>query len=233
MVSLMQRRNSRPLRRSKSDLVLSSGEEFLIAPLDLDLERKVNDICSNNSSPLSRKAFSRDGSIDRPMHSRSGASLEVPSSNASVVSDESNDDLKSTEKTLPPWKKLTEYVAENKTEDPSQYTTVLLRNIPTRYVTSWLIEEIQATGNRCNFVHMPMAKKFDINLGYAFINFMTPAEALNFIDCFEGHQFAKQPRSTKRAAVEFSSLQGFEANVDFYSARRITKSKYAPWILRD
>jgi RNA recognition motif-containing protein len=137
-------------------------------------------------------------------------------------------------KTKPaPWKKLTQYVNEHKTEDRSDFTTVLLRNIPTRYTTNWLIEEIHNTGNRCNFVHMPMAKKFDINLGYAFINFITPAEALDFFENFQGHQFVKQPRSAKRAAVEFSSLQGFDANVEFYASRRVAKSKHAPWILRD
>jgi RNA recognition motif-containing protein len=132
-----------------------------------------------------------------------------------------------------PWKKQVQQIVEPVVEDRSDFTTVLLRNIPTRYVTSWLIEEIQATGNRCNFVHMPMAKKFDINLGYAFINFVTPAEALDFYENFQGHQFVKQPRSAKRATVEFSSLQGFEENVDFYSARRVAKSKHAPWILRE
>jgi hypothetical protein len=78
-----------------------------------------------------------------------------------------------------------------------------------------------------------MAPKFDINLGYAFINFVTPAEAQDFLECFEGHRFGRQPRSQKRASIDFASLQGFDQNVEFYSGRRVAKSKHAPWILRD
>lgn len=128
-------------------------------------------------------------------------------------------------------KKLGKHVKKNQVAE-SEFTTVILRNIPTRYTTAWLVEEVQSTGNRCNFVHMPMAQKAPINLGYAFINFVTPEEAKAFMECFAGQGFAKQPRSSKRASVDFASLQGFEQNVDFYSGRRIAKSKNAPWVLR-
>jgi RNA recognition motif-containing protein len=117
--------------------------------------------------------------------------------------------------------------------DESEFTTLILRNIPTRYSTAWLIEEIQATGNRCNFVHMPMAPKIDINLGYAFINFVTAEEAKAFLENYRGQRFAKQPRSNKRASIDYASLQGFQQNVDFYKGRRIAKTKYAPWVLRE
>jgi hypothetical protein len=128
-------------------------------------------------------------------------------------------------------KKLGKHVKKNQVAE-SEFTTVILRNIPTRYTTAWLVEEVQSTGNQCNFVHMPMAQKAPINLGYAFINFVTPAEAKAFMEVFAGQGFAKQPRSSKRASVDFASLQGFEQNVDFYSGRRIAKSKNAPWVLQ-
>jgi RNA recognition motif-containing protein len=125
-----------------------------------------------------------------------------------------------------------EFVNDHQKKE-DEYTTIMIRHIPTKYNQQWLVEEIQATGNRCNFVHMPIAKKFDINLGYAFVNFVTPGEAQTFLASFQGHQFVKQPRSAKRAVVSYASLQGFEENLEFYSARRISNTKRAPWVLRD
>jgi RNA recognition motif-containing protein len=126
--------------------------------------------------------------------------------------------------------KLAEFSNKHlKSED--EYTTVMVRNIPTKYTQQWLVEEVQATGNTCDFVHMPIAKKFPINLGYAFVNFRTPEEARNFLHIFKGHPFAKSPNSSKRALVSFASLQGFEENLQFYSSKRVSISKRGPWIL--
>jgi hypothetical protein len=225
-------------RRSKSEVAIPFRDELTISPLDINFEERIR--LSISSSPLSFDS-PKIGS-DTSLKSTCDEDACARSRTSSVASVDSFASMNTipdvqaarTRKSKPaPWKKLVQFVEDHKTDDRSLYTTVLLRNIPTKYVNAWLIEEIQATGNRCNFVHMPMAKKFDINLGYAFINFVTPMEAQNFLESWQGHQFVKQPRSAKRATVEYSSLQGFEQNVDFYSARRVAKSKYAPWILRE
>jgi RNA recognition motif-containing protein len=199
-----------------------------------DLEEKVQNICCGSSS------FSLDSSdeckttCNRPSTFSTASSDDEASHHSSEVFASMNSlaEVQTKKRRSSGSKKLTQYVRKN-TTGPSEFTTVIIRNIPTRYTTPWLIEEIQATGNRCNFVHMPMARKIDINLGYAFVNFVTPEEAKAFLAAFEGHQFGRQPRSSKRAAVDFASLQGFEQNVEFYSGRRVAKSKHAPWILRD
>jgi RNA recognition motif-containing protein len=128
-------------------------------------------------------------------------------------------------------KKLAEFTNKHlKSEE--EYTTVMVRNIPTKYTQQWFVEEVQSIGSSCDFVHMPIAKKFPINLGYAFVNFVTPEEARQFIATFRGHQFSKSPNSSKRALVSYASLQGFEENLEFYSSKRVTSSKRGPWVLQ-
>jgi RNA recognition motif-containing protein len=108
----------------------------------------------------------------------------------------------------------------------------MIRNIPNRYTPEHLIEEIEATGNKVDFVHLPKAKKTPANLGYAFVNFVTPAAARDFFEKFEGHQWDRQPNSVKRATLTLAKLQGFEANMGFYTQKKIaTKLERQPWTL--
>jgi RNA recognition motif-containing protein len=130
-----------------------------------------------------------------------------------------------------PWRNLDQFVNENPV-DPTKYTTVMVRNIPAKYSLEHFIEEILATGNQCNFVHLPLAKKRGVNLGYAFVNFVTADMAQNFLEVFQDRQFDRYQNSDKRASVMYASLQGFEANVQFYSGRRIAGTKRAPWVLQ-
>lgn len=134
------------------------------------------------------------------------------------------------EKSEAPWRKLKSFAAKNQVES-SEYTTVMIRNIPGLYTVECLVEEVCQTGNQCNFAHLPLTKKGDFNLGYAFVNFLTPEMARDFLEVFEGHQYLKH-ESSKVAEVDYASMQGFDANVEFYSKRRITKTKRAPWVLR-
>jgi hypothetical protein len=224
-------------------------DDLVITPTFLDLEEKVQFICSSpnkaclkegkmdlNSTTTASDLSELDRiSIDLGQTRTSITFTDLGESHDSRISTnlQSSTESKRSRRSKPaPWRKLVEYATTHQ-KDPSQYTTVILRNIPTKYTIEWIIEEIQATGNRCDFVHLPVAQKFEINLGYAFINFFTHDEAENFLRVFEGHQFMRQPRSLKRAAVDYASLQGFEQNVEFYSSRRIAKSKRAPWILRE
>jgi hypothetical protein len=126
-------------------------------------------------------------------------------------------------------RQITRRVQQCKVEE-SDYTTVMIRNIPSRYSPEWLSEEVQAIAP-CNFIHMPKARRSDLNLGYAFVNFETQEGARLFLEEFEGYQFIRQPRSLKRASVSFAALQGFQANVDFYSSTKIAaKLGRAPWV---
>jgi RNA recognition motif-containing protein len=113
------------------------------------------------------------------------------------------------------------------------FSTLMIRNIPNRYTPETLVEEIRGTGNDVDFVHLPKAKNTQANLGYAFVNFVTPAAARDFLEVFEGHQWIKQPNSKKRATLSWAKLQGFTENFEFYSQKKIAaKLERQPWTAR-
>jgi RNA recognition motif-containing protein len=129
-----------------------------------------------------------------------------------------------------PWRQLNQFVSDN-SSDETEWTTIMINNIPNKYTQDMLAEEILSTGNECNFVHMPISKKKPkSNLGYAFVNFVTSEAAQDFLEVFEGRVWSKHPNCRKRAGVGFAKLQGFEANVAFFSSRRIAASEHKPWI---
>jgi hypothetical protein len=112
----------------------------------------------------------------------------------------------------------------------NEKTTLMIRNIPNRYTPEWLLEEIMEIAE-CDFLHLPKANQSAANLGYAFVNFSSPTGAQEFLMAFEGHQFVKQPNSSKRAKVSFAELQGFQPNVDFYNQPKIAnKLARKPWV---
>jgi RNA recognition motif-containing protein len=194
-----------------------------IMPSHLDLILESESKCAP-ASPIS-EASTKMSSISRN-------TFESEDSRSSMVSKSSMASRSSTvsEKPEAPWRKLNEFVSENQV-DRSNYTTVMVRNIPGLFTAESLVEEVRQTGNECNFVHLPLTKKMDINLGYAFVNFLTPEMARDFLQVFEGHQWLKH-ESFKVADVDYASMQGFDANVEFYSKRRIAGTKRAPWVLR-
>jgi hypothetical protein len=126
-------------------------------------------------------------------------------------------------------KRMDQFVEEHQL-DKSQWTTLMIRNIPCRYTQEWLLDEIRTSGLRCNFLYLPPAIRKHFNLGYAFVNFVTPDEARRFIDYFQGHAFSKQPNSLKRAEVDYAKLQGFQENVTFHSSTRTAKGENRPWV---
>lgn len=130
-----------------------------------------------------------------------------------------------------PWRQLDDAAGRNMI-DAKDWTTVMIKNIPNKYTQDWLAQEILATGDLCNFVHMPMSKKRPSNLGYAFANFVSAGAARNFITCFEGHTWKKHPNSQRRAQVCFARLQGLQANLEFFMERRVAHSENRPWISR-
>merc|ERR1711971_266111 len=100
--------------------------------------------------------------------------------------------------------------AEINARSQDQWTTVMIRNIPCRYSQDELYLEIAEVGFRFNFMYLPPARRSPGNLGYAFVNFVDPQDALAFVGAFTGHAFVCQPKSKKRAEVMFAKLQGFE-----------------------
>jgi hypothetical protein len=114
-----------------------------------------------------------------------------------------------------------------------QWTSLMIRNIPCRYTTSELLDEIIMLGFHIDFLYLPPARRSVGNLGYAFVNFVTAEHAAQFFQLFQGYSFSLQQRSNKRATIIYAKLQGFEANVDFYTKVKVGKKKNQPFIDHD
>jgi hypothetical protein len=128
--------------------------------------------------------------------------------------------------------KITDLAAEQQIQDQDK-TTVMIRNIPCRYSQAELLEEIRRFDMTFDFLYLPPARHSAGNLGYAFINFVKPKDAAEFIDIFEGHTWFFQPKSKKRGVPTFATLQGFAPNVEYYSKMKISKSKNRPYVNKD
>mmetsp|Transcript_157928 Transcript_157928/g.294598 ORF Transcript_157928/g.294598 Transcript_157928/m.294598 type:complete len:363 (+) Transcript_157928:87-1175(+) len=105
-------------------------------------------------------------------------------------------------------------------------TTIMLRNIPNRYTQSHLIEEIDGMGfaGRFDFFYLPMDVHNRTNVGYAFINFLTPADAQTFFFTFRDYMF-KRHSSKKIAGVSPAHVQGLVGNLQNFLNKAVTQSR--------
>jgi len=98
------------------------------------------------------------------------------------------------------------------------YTTVMLRHIPNRYTRDMLVQRLNKTfTGQFDFVYLPIDFNSKRNVGYAFINFRTPAACQRFVQEFNGVKtrlclpgFSSQ----KVCEVSYARVQGRDANVE-------------------
>lgn len=128
--------------------------------------------------------------------------------------------------------RLVRFAKQKDRKDTSEYTTVMIRNIPCRYVQEWLIQDITEISEQFNFVYLPPVKRGEGNVGYAFVNFATPDAARLFMDKFQGFSFPRQPNSSKCAEVVYAVLQGLKENIKFYKNSKVRKTENRPYINR-
>lgn len=118
----------------------------------------------------------------------------------------------------------------------SGFATVMIQQIPYEYLQSELMIEINNAGfeGTFDFIFLPMCQKRHGNIGFAFVNFLSPIFAERFyrryhhqkLDCFD---------ATLTVNVLPADVQGFEQSVaHFYSSwhRRKRKRHPAPIVLR-
>lgn len=97
-------------------------------------------------------------------------------------------------------------------------TTIMLRNIPNRYSQNSLIGLLDDRGFACryDFVYLPMDFRNGVNLGYAFVNFAEPQDALGAMEAFNGFT-GWFYESSKVCEVSWSHPhQGLEEHVERY-----------------
>merc|ERR1719157_533678 len=102
--------------------------------------------------------------------------------------------------------------------DQEWRTTVMLRNMPNNYTRDMLLELVDSLGfEACyDFAYLPVDFKSQAGLGYAFINFVSSAEAQRCFDEFEGFSDWKVPSEKVCTVTWGSPYQGLEAHVERY-----------------
>lgn len=121
--------------------------------------------------------------------------------------------------------RLSKHINENAAK-----TTLMIRNVPGKMTQKELLKEIELTTPGCNFLYLPLSRRREGNVGYAFVNFKEPQLAVQFIGAFQDKIFTNHPNSKKFADVGYATLQGFKENVKFYRRSKVSKSANRPFI---
>eukprot|EP00746_Dinoflagellata_sp_MGD_P165041 gnl/MRDRNA2_/MRDRNA2_94086_c0_seq1.p1 gnl/MRDRNA2_/MRDRNA2_94086_c0~~gnl/MRDRNA2_/MRDRNA2_94086_c0_seq1.p1 ORF type:complete len:208 (+),score=26.51 gnl/MRDRNA2_/MRDRNA2_94086_c0_seq1:152-775(+) len=103
-------------------------------------------------------------------------------------------------------------------QDEDGRTTVMMRDVPNSYCTDRLVELFDFSGfsRRYDFIYLPMDFRTDMSLGYAFINFISNADAQQFMEVFNGFSNWMNP-SPKVCQVSWADPnQGLEEHVERY-----------------
>lgn len=104
-------------------------------------------------------------------------------------------------------------------------TTVMVRNIPTRYTSLGLIEVLKDHGfdKTFDFIYLPMDWRTRKNCGYAFLNFINSEYVEKFMSQFQGLQL-KANTSQKTLEIIPSRRQGFFENIGVFGASELLTS---------
>jgi hypothetical protein len=117
---------------------------------------------------------------------------------------------------------------KNRSDKDEPPTTLMIRNVPSRFSQQDLVMELQDLGfaGRFDFLYIPMDKNTLANVGYAFVNFVEPMWAKKCMEIFQNHCFTRKRRGpAKVATVSIAHLQGLEKNLQHYENAAVNASK--------
>ncbi|XP_020416332.1 protein MEI2-like 2 isoform X1 [Prunus persica] len=95
-------------------------------------------------------------------------------------------------------------------------TTLMIKNIPNKYTSKMLLAAIDE--NHCgtyDFLYLPIDFKNKCNVGYAFINMVSPSHIIAFYEAFNGKKWEKF-NSEKVASLAYARIQGKAALVTHF-----------------
>lgn len=99
---------------------------------------------------------------------------------------------------------------ENILRQKEKRTTLMIRNIPNKFVLKQFIEEINMNfRSQYDLIYLPIDRDNKCNLGYAFINFLDPMIVISFYDSFNGRKWTRY-NSDKRCELAYAKIQGKE-----------------------
>jgi hypothetical protein len=96
-------------------------------------------------------------------------------------------------------------------------TTLMIRNIPPKYTQTMLLEEWQHNGTY-DLLYLPYSDKKKRNSGYAFVNFVSEAEADSFKNKWYGARLAHFDRR-KNLSVVPAAMQGYESIITAFGQK--------------
>ncbi|KAG0490990.1 hypothetical protein HPP92_007853 [Vanilla planifolia] len=87
-------------------------------------------------------------------------------------------------------------------------TTLMIKNIPNKYTSEMLLVAIDENhGGAYDFFYLPIDFKNKCNVGYAFINLLSPFHIISFYQAFNGKKWEKF-NSEKVASLAYARIQG-------------------------
>lgn len=90
-------------------------------------------------------------------------------------------------------------------------TTLMIKNIPNKYTSKMLLAAIdEHCRGTYDFIYLPIDFKNKCNVGYAFINMISPSQIIPFHQAFNGKKWEKF-NSEKVATLAYARIQGKSA----------------------
>ncbi|XP_024024333.1 protein MEI2-like 5 [Morus notabilis] len=95
-------------------------------------------------------------------------------------------------------------------------TTLMIKNIPNKYTSKMLLAAIDENHKGTyDFLYLPIDFKNKCNVGYAFINMLSPSHIIPFYEAFNGKKWEKF-NSEKVASLAYARIQGKTALVNHF-----------------
>ncbi|RYR67174.1 hypothetical protein Ahy_A03g013466 isoform A [Arachis hypogaea] len=95
-------------------------------------------------------------------------------------------------------------------------TTLMIKNIPNKYTSKMLLAAIDENHKGTyDFLYLPIDFKNKCNVGYAFINMLSPSLIIPFYETFNGKKWEKF-NSEKVASLAYARIQGKTALVSHF-----------------
>lgn len=111
-------------------------------------------------------------------------------------------------------------------------TTLMIKNIPNKYTSKMLLAAIdESHTGTYDFVYLPIDFKNKCNVGYAFINMVSPSHIISFYEAFNGKKWEKF-NSEKVATLAYARIQGQVALIThFQNSSLMNEDKWCRPIL--
>mmetsp|Transcript_12811 Transcript_12811/g.22084 ORF Transcript_12811/g.22084 Transcript_12811/m.22084 type:complete len:258 (+) Transcript_12811:3-776(+) len=107
----------------------------------------------------------------------------------------------------------------HKAKEQVAITTIMIRNLPNKYSSQMLVEELNSLGlnNLFDFVYVPMDQLTRWNVGYGFVNFINAKAAKDCTQVLTGYKFHRcNPRQQRDIQVVPAHMQGLWKNLEHY-----------------